>query len=136
MGTICHHSISFDGFIAGPDDEMDGLCGFGEATSLAEETMRRIGAILAGRRWYELATERWKGSMGFTEERTGDAWLCLATMHRSTELTQGSAPFRIRSRRPSQLPRKRPEIGTWGSLAPLSLASAFRPVCLMRWRPG
>jgi dihydrofolate reductase len=64
MGTICHHSISLDGFIAGPDDEMDGLFGFGEATSLADETMRRIGTILAGRRWYELATERWKGVDG------------------------------------------------------------------------
>jgi hypothetical protein len=41
------------------NDAMDGLFGFGEATSLAGETMRRVGAILAGRRWYELATERW-----------------------------------------------------------------------------
>jgi hypothetical protein len=59
MGTISHHTISLDGFIAREHDAMDGLFGFGEATSLAGETMRRVGAILAGRRWYELATERW-----------------------------------------------------------------------------
>jgi dihydrofolate reductase len=64
MGTICHHTVSLDGFIAGPDDSMDGLFGFGKATSLADETMRRVGAILAGRRWYELAIERWNGVDG------------------------------------------------------------------------
>jgi dihydrofolate reductase len=64
MGTICHHTLSLDGFIAGPDDAMDWAFGYGEATSLADETMHRIGAILAGRRWYELATERWDGVDG------------------------------------------------------------------------
>src|SRR5262245_49627472 len=56
---VHHHTMSLDGFIAGPDDSMDWVFGFGEATSLADETMDRIGAILAGRRWYELAIERW-----------------------------------------------------------------------------
>ena len=30
------------------------------ASRLAGETMERVGAILAGRRWYDLARERWK----------------------------------------------------------------------------
>jgi dihydrofolate reductase len=64
MGTICHHTVSLDGFIAGPDDAMEWVFAYGEATSLADATMRRIGAILAGRRWYELATERWDGVDG------------------------------------------------------------------------
>src|SRR6266513_159917 len=64
MSTICHHTISLDGFIAGPNDSMDWAFDYGEATSLAAETMERIGAILAGRRWYELAKERWKGVDG------------------------------------------------------------------------
>jgi dihydrofolate reductase len=64
MGTICHHTVSLDGFIAGPDDAMDWAFDYGEATSLADETMHRIGAILAGRRWYELAKERWDGVDG------------------------------------------------------------------------
>jgi dihydrofolate reductase len=64
VGAISHHTISLDGFIAGPDDSMDWAFGYGEPTSLGDETMRRIGAILAGRRWYELATERWDGVDG------------------------------------------------------------------------
>jgi dihydrofolate reductase len=64
MSTICHHTMSLDGFIAGPEDSMDWAFGYGEATSLADKTMKRIGAILAGRRWYELARERWDGVDG------------------------------------------------------------------------
>jgi hypothetical protein len=67
MSVIFHHTMSLDGFITGPDDSMDWAFGYGEATSLADETRDRIGAILAGRRWYELAIERWHGSMGSTE---------------------------------------------------------------------
>jgi hypothetical protein len=48
MGVICHHTMSLDGFIAGPDDSMDWVFGYGEATSLAGATMNRIGALLAG----------------------------------------------------------------------------------------
>jgi predicted dithiol-disulfide oxidoreductase (DUF899 family)/dihydrofolate reductase len=59
-----HHTMSLDGFIAGPDDSMDWAFGYGEATALADETMRRIGAILAGRRWHDLAIERWDGVDG------------------------------------------------------------------------
>jgi dihydrofolate reductase len=64
MSTISHHTISLDGFITGPDDSMDWAFAFGEPTSLGDETMRRIGAIVAGRRWYELAKERWNGVDG------------------------------------------------------------------------
>jgi dihydrofolate reductase len=64
MGTICHHTISLDGFIAGAGDSMDWAFAYGQATALADETRQRIGAILAGRRWYELATERWDGVDG------------------------------------------------------------------------
>ena len=64
MGTISHHTMSLDGFVAGPDDSIEWAVAFGEPTSLGEETMRRIGAIVAGRRWYELATERWHGVDG------------------------------------------------------------------------
>jgi dihydrofolate reductase len=64
MSTICHHTMSLDGFIAGRDDSMDWAFAHGEATSLADETMNRIGAILAGRRWYDLAIERWDGVEG------------------------------------------------------------------------
>jgi dihydrofolate reductase len=64
VSAICHHTISLDGFITGPDDSMDWAFDYGEATSRAGETMERIGAILAGRRWYDLAVERWAGVDG------------------------------------------------------------------------
>lgn len=64
MATICHHTMSLDGFITGPDDAMDWLADQGSATALADETMARIGAILGGRRGYELAAERWNGVDG------------------------------------------------------------------------
>ena len=56
--------MSLDGFIAGPDDSMDWAFAYGEPTSLADDTMARIGAILAGRRWFDLAMERWDGVDG------------------------------------------------------------------------
>ena len=64
MSTICHHTISLDGYIASPDDSMDWAFAHGRPTALADETMKRLGAILAGRRWYELAKERWNGVAG------------------------------------------------------------------------
>ena len=64
MSLVSHHTISLDGYVAGPDDEVEWSFEYGSATSLAEETMVRIGAIVAGRRWYELALERWNGVDG------------------------------------------------------------------------
>ena len=64
MGLICHHMMSLDGFVAGPDDAMDWAFAHGKPTALAGDTMRRIGAILAGRRWHDLALERWNGVDG------------------------------------------------------------------------
>lgn len=64
MSTICHYTISLDGYIAGPDDSMDWAFSHGRPTAVADETMKRLGAILAGRRWYELANERWDGVEG------------------------------------------------------------------------
>ena len=64
MATICHHTIYLDGFVAGPEDSMDWAFAYGEPTSLGDETMTRIGAIVAGRRWHQLAKERWDGVDG------------------------------------------------------------------------
>lgn len=64
LSTICHHTISLDGYIAGPDNSMHWAFAHGRPTAVADETMNRLGAILAGRRWYELANERWHGVDG------------------------------------------------------------------------
>jgi dihydrofolate reductase len=64
VSVICHRTMSLDGFIAGRDDSMDWVFKHGEPTAMVTETMNRTGAILAGRRWYELARERWNGVDG------------------------------------------------------------------------
>ena len=86
MAVICHHTISLDGFIAGPDDSMDGLSGFGKPTALADETMNRIGAIVAGRRWYDLATARWNGVDGiYGGAYKGDVFVLTHRVPSSTD---------------------------------------------------
>lgn len=54
--------MSLDGFVAGRDDGMDWAFGAGLGPSAAgSEMIERTGAILAGRRWYDLslAREKW-----------------------------------------------------------------------------
>jgi dihydrofolate reductase len=56
--------MSLDGFIAGPDDWMDWVFDYEGESPLLTETIDRIGAIIAGRRWHDLAAERWDGVDG------------------------------------------------------------------------
>jgi dihydrofolate reductase len=56
--------MSLDGFIAGPDDAMDLHEDFPETNALADDVRDRTAAIVAGRRWHDLATERWDGRRG------------------------------------------------------------------------
>jgi dihydrofolate reductase len=57
--VVWHVTTSLDGFIAGPDDTMAWAFQYYDAPNrLADEVMRETGAILAGRRWFDVATER------------------------------------------------------------------------------
>src|SRR3954452_24455905 len=56
--------MSLDGFVTGPDDAMEWAFGHGGPNRLADEEMQSTGAILAGRRWYDVATERYNGRQG------------------------------------------------------------------------
>jgi dihydrofolate reductase len=58
-----HVSMSLDGFTTGPDDGMDWVLGreAGTQSALATEFMNSLGAIVAGRRWYDIATARYRG---------------------------------------------------------------------------
>jgi dihydrofolate reductase len=56
--------MSLDGFITGPDDAMEWAFELGRQSDLADEVMEGTGAILAGRRWYDVATERYDGRRG------------------------------------------------------------------------
>jgi dihydrofolate reductase len=65
--VVWHLTMSLDGFIAGPDDSMDWVVREwskdGTATSdievvrsaMADDVLRSAGAILGGRRWYDVA---------------------------------------------------------------------------------
>jgi dihydrofolate reductase len=69
--VVWHVTMSLDGFITGPDDAMEWAFEYPEAPMrLADEVMRSTGAILAGRRWYDVATERYSGRQGIY----GGAW--------------------------------------------------------------
>ena len=68
--VIWHVTMSLDGFIAGPDDEMDWAFEHTAPSALADEVRESTGAILAGRRWYDVATARYGGRSGIY----GGAW--------------------------------------------------------------
>jgi dihydrofolate reductase len=61
---IWHVTMSLDGFIAGSDDSMDWAFGHGPAGAVADEVMESTGAILAGRRWHDVAMARYHGRDG------------------------------------------------------------------------
>ena len=63
--TIWHTMMSLDGYVAGRDDAMEWAFGHGGSPAgLVDETREAIGAIVAGRRWYEIATARHDGAAG------------------------------------------------------------------------
>jgi dihydrofolate reductase len=68
--TTWHITMSLDGYIAGPDDAMDWAFSAGGPNPIAEEVKDNTGAILAGRRWYDVASRKYDGVRGIY----GGAW--------------------------------------------------------------
>lgn len=63
--VVWHITMSVDGFIAGPDHEMEwAFRSSGGPNRLADEVMHSTGAILAGRGWYDAATAKYRGRHG------------------------------------------------------------------------
>lgn len=63
--VLWHVMMSLDGFIAGADDEMDWVFEVDAGpSSIADEIIETMGAILAGRRWYDMVTARYGGWEG------------------------------------------------------------------------
>jgi dihydrofolate reductase len=74
--VIWHVTMSLDGFIAGRDDSMDWVVAQwsdgGETTrdidvqrsAVADEVLQRAGAILGGRRWYDVGVRKFDGYEG------------------------------------------------------------------------
>jgi dihydrofolate reductase len=55
--VLWHVTMSLDGFIAGPGDAMDWAFRHGRPGPVAQEVIDRTGAILAGRRGFDLGTK-------------------------------------------------------------------------------
>jgi dihydrofolate reductase len=62
--VVWHITMSVDGYIAGPGDEMDWMGNYELESPVGAEVIEDTGAILAGRRWHDLANERWEGRRG------------------------------------------------------------------------
>jgi dihydrofolate reductase len=74
--VIWHVTMSLDGFIAGPNDSMDWVIAQwsdgGDNTrnidiqrsAVADEVLQSAGAILGGRRWYDVAVRKFDGYDG------------------------------------------------------------------------
>ncbi len=59
--VIWHVTMSLDGFIAGPKDEIDWAFGFGKPGPVADEVIAQTGAIIAGRRGFDAGTRPGSG---------------------------------------------------------------------------
>ncbi len=69
--VLWHVTMSLDGFIAGPDDSMDwAIERATEPSAEADEVIKSTGAILAGRRWWDVAASKYNGLDGMY----GGAW--------------------------------------------------------------
>ncbi len=68
--VIWHVTMSLDGFIAGPDHAMEWVSEHGDSSPVGSDVMNTTGAILGGRRWYDIATRRYDGRAGIY----GGAW--------------------------------------------------------------
>lgn len=54
--VLWHVTMSLDGFIAGPENSMDWMLGYGDENSEVDELLKSIGAVLAGRRTYDVGS--------------------------------------------------------------------------------
>ena len=95
--VIWHITMSLDGFIAGPDDSMDWVVGEWsddgtgtrdievDRSSMADEVLASAGAILGGRRWYDVAERLYDGVDGiYGGQRQGPVFVLT---HRPPEAT-------------------------------------------------
>jgi dihydrofolate reductase len=55
--VIWHTTMSLDGYIAGPNDEIEWVLGHGPPGEIARETEEMTSAIIMGRRLYDVAAE-------------------------------------------------------------------------------
>ena len=87
--VLWHVTMSLDGFITGPNDSMDWVFEYaGEPSPDAIEVIGTTGAILAGRRWWDVAKAKYDGLNGIY----GGAWVgpVFVLTNRKTETQENS----------------------------------------------
>jgi dihydrofolate reductase len=70
--VLWHVTLSLDGFIAGPADAMDWIFGYAGPNETVDEVIRMTGALLAGRRCYDIG--RREGQPPQAQKPYGGAW--------------------------------------------------------------
>ena len=85
--VLWHVTMSLDGFIAPPDDSVEWMFGHGPAGPVGQEIMTRTGAILSGRRGFDLGNQPGRGARGIY----GGAWSgpVFVLTHRPAEAPDG-----------------------------------------------
>ncbi len=56
--VILHATMSLDGFIAGPKDEMDWAFKYGGADEMIDEVTDTTGSVVLGRRTFDVSLEQ------------------------------------------------------------------------------
>ncbi len=69
--VIWSATMSLDGFIAGPNDEMDWVFQYPDPNPLVDQVIRSTGAVLAGRRSYDVGRKAQRPEM---HEVFGGGW--------------------------------------------------------------
>jgi dihydrofolate reductase len=70
--VLWHVTMSLDGFIAGPNDEVDWVFRYPDPNPLVDEVIAGLGAVLVGRRSYEVG--RKPGQAPEARKVYGGAW--------------------------------------------------------------
>src|SRR3982074_2933015 len=110
MGNVFVHTMmSLDGFIAGPNDDMS--WGFRHAGDMpgavVDEVIARTGAVLAGRRVYEVGRRVQRPeARGLFDGRWRGPHFILTHTHRPTRPTRPTSSFPVMSGTPWR-PRRR-----------------------------
>jgi dihydrofolate reductase len=91
--VLWHITMSLDGFIAPGDDSTDWMFGYGKPGPLGREAMQRTGAILAGRRGFDLGNR--PGAIAGARAIYGGAWTgpVFVLTHRPVEAVDDGITF-------------------------------------------
>ena len=96
--VLWHFTMSLDGFVAGPEHDMDWLTGFAVRPGLIEEYTRTTGAVLAGRDGFDSAVGDARPYGGGWQARSSYSRTTLRTPGRPTASPSSAARSRRRCR--------------------------------------